>query len=118
MERNKSNFEIGSRIREIREYSHYTREYLAEKANISVQFLADIETGRKSMTVKTLKSLTVALNISSDYLLFGSPNPPCPYIETSNISLLLNNLTFDEQQYAEEIIKIYIKALVNAKTQN
>lgn len=115
MERNNLNLEIGSRIREIREYSHYTREYLVEKANISVQFLADIETGRKSMTVKTLKSLSLALNVSSDYLLFGSPNLSCPHVETSNLSLLLNNLTHEEQQYAEEMIKIYIKALVNAK---
>lgn len=115
MERNETNLEIGGRIREIREYSHYTREYLAEKANISVQFLADIETGRKSMTVKTLKSLSLALNVSSDYLLFGSPNPSCPHVEASNLSLLMSNLTVEEQQYAEEMIKIYIKALVSAK---
>ena len=48
------NKEVGGRIRTIREYSNLTREVLAEKADISVQFLADIENGRKSMTVKTL----------------------------------------------------------------
>ena len=41
----------------IREYSNLTREVLAVKADISVQFLADIENGRKSMTVKTLKKI-------------------------------------------------------------
>lgn len=115
MERNETNYEIGSRIREMREYSNYTREHLAEKANISVQFLADIETGRKSMTVKTLKNISLALNISSDYILFGSSNPSCPHVESSNLSLLMSNLTHEEQQYAEELIKIYIKAIVHSK---
>ena len=36
-------------------------EKLAELADISVQFLADIEKGRKSMTILTLKKIAAAL---------------------------------------------------------
>ena len=54
---NISNEEIGGRIWELRRARGMTREKLAEKAEISVQFLADIEKGRKSMTVATLKGI-------------------------------------------------------------
>lgn len=113
MNQQTSNAEIGSRIRNMREYFHYTREYLADRACISVQFLADIETGRKSMTVKTLKSISLALNVSSDYLLFGSEDSSASENSTQ-LTNLFNGLSAVEQEYAEELLKVYIRAL-NAK---
>lgn len=67
-----SNAAIGSRIREIREIKGYTREQLAEYAEISANFLWEVETGRKSMKVHNLGKLAAALNISTDYLIFGA----------------------------------------------
>ena len=72
MERHDRNREIGKRVREIREYQKLSRERLAEKADISTQFLSDIELGRKSMTTTTLCSISTALMVSADYLLFGT----------------------------------------------
>lgn len=46
---------IGRRISGIRKERGYTQEKLAELADISVQFLSDIENDKKNMTVKTLK---------------------------------------------------------------
>lgn len=111
MKGNSFNAEIGHRIRQVREDAHYTREVLAEKANISIQFLADIETGRKSMTIKTLKSISEALNITSDYIIFGYMTTNGP----SNLSILLENMTTQERSNAEELLKIYIKAISDAK---
>ena len=71
MEKKSLNIEVGRRIREIREYQHFTREQLSEKANISIQFLSDIENGYKSMTALTIINLAKALNISTDYILLG-----------------------------------------------
>lgn len=65
------NRQIGLRLRELRETQGLTREQMAERADISVQFLADIETGRKGMTVQTLRKLVLVLHCSSDQLLFG-----------------------------------------------
>ena len=111
MEKSKFNQEIGFRIREIREFSNYTRENLAEKANISVQFLADIETGRKSMTVKTLKSLSESLSVSSDYILFGKTTGNSSNPNDSSIYLLLETLSEEQRRDAEEILKIYVRAI-------
>lgn len=61
---------IGQRLRDIREARSLTRERLAEYADISVQFLADIETGRKGMTAQTLRKLALALHCSADAIVF------------------------------------------------
>lgn len=111
MNGNSFNAEIGHRIRQAREDSHYTREVLAEKANISIQFLADIETGRKSMTIKTLKNISQALNVTSDYIIFGYTTSNSP----SNLSILLENMSPTERSNAEELLKVYIKAISDAK---
>ena len=49
----------------------YTREQLAELADISPKFLYEIEIGNKGFSAKTLSMLAEQLNISSDYILFG-----------------------------------------------
>lgn len=67
---------IGRRLRAIREQRSLTRERLAEYADISVQFLADIETGRKGMTAQTLRKLALALHCSADAIVFGAQDIP------------------------------------------
>lgn len=58
---NEFNIEVGARITELRKGRGYTREKLSELADVSVQFLADIEKGRKSMTLPLLKELPPCL---------------------------------------------------------
>ena len=67
--------ETGKRIFKLRKERGLTREHLAEMADISVQFLADIEKGRKNMTVTTLRKLSSALMVSTDYIVNGSKDP-------------------------------------------
>ena len=72
VEPNAFNTDIGKRIRQLREGQGKTREQLAEAAGISAQFLFYIETGRKSMSAKTIVNLAKALGVSTDYLLLGN----------------------------------------------
>ncbi|MBQ4136484.1 MAG: helix-turn-helix transcriptional regulator [Clostridia bacterium] len=65
------NVAIGKRIRALREKYNLSREALAAKSEISVQFLYDIETGKKGMTVTTLSKLATALKVSTDEIVFG-----------------------------------------------
>ena len=66
-----SNKEIGARIRELREIQNYTREYLAEKVNISSKFLYEIEMGKKGFSAVTLCRISQALSVSCDYIMLG-----------------------------------------------
>ena len=61
--------EMGRRVRLRREFLGWSRDQLAEKIDVSGQFIADIEYGHKGMSVQTLYKLSQALNVSADYLL-------------------------------------------------
>ena len=96
--------EIGLRVRNKREEYKWTREELAEKAGISIQFLADIETGRSSMTTNTLYKIATALNVSADYIIFGTELP----LDTSGITDMLSKLSKRDRDLVIDLLKYYV----------
>ena len=64
-------YNAGLRIRDLREKKHYTREKLAEMAEISSKFLYEIEIGTKGFSADTLYKLSEALDTNADYILYG-----------------------------------------------
>lgn len=94
------NLEIGSRIRVIREAQKKTREQIAE---ISPQFLFDIESGKKGMTSQTIINLAKALNVSTDYILVGAVTP------LAKIVTNLEGLSPEDLNLAEQFIKKFSK---------
>ncbi len=83
-----SNAAIGKRIKESRLMKNYTREQLAEYAEISPHFLWEVETGRKSMKAQNLGKIAAALNVTTDYLVYGLSI----YKDNEKISLMLSSL--------------------------
>ncbi|GFI68662.1 hypothetical protein IMSAG249_00479 [Lachnospiraceae bacterium] len=65
------NLMVGLRIREVRESLHLSREKFSEKCDISPSFLADIERGKKSPTVRTIYKICLAGDVSADYIISG-----------------------------------------------
>ncbi|MGC6176232.1 helix-turn-helix domain-containing protein, partial [Lacrimispora sp. 38-1] len=63
--------EAGKNIRELRESSNYSREKLAELADISPKFLYEIEHGIKGFSADTLFRLSRALSVSCEFILLG-----------------------------------------------
>lgn len=104
------NVEIGKRVRVIRELQKKTREQLAEIAEISPQFLFEIETGRKSMKAQTIINLAKALGVTTDYILTGSKDAP-----TSKILKNLEDLTPDTLSIAEKFLEIFTEGAKNYK---
>ncbi len=62
---------IGKRIRDLRLEHHYTQAELSEALNVSVNFISELENGKKGMSVDTLSELCRYFNISADYIIFG-----------------------------------------------
>ena len=60
-----------TRIRKAREDMGYTREQFAEKLDVSVSYLAELERGRTGISVKLLTKVCGLLGLSADYVLFG-----------------------------------------------
>ena len=68
---------VGTRIRYIRELNHYTREELAEFAEISSKFLYEIENGQKGLSAANLLKICQALEVSCDYIMTGKVDYKC-----------------------------------------
>ena len=66
------NIEIGEQIKTAREQARLTQEQLAERIDVSVQFVSDLERGIVGISLTTLRKLCITLGVSSDQILFGS----------------------------------------------
>ena len=104
---NELNIEVGARITELRKQRGYTREKLSELADVSVQFLADIEKGRKSMTVATLKRVAAALLVPTDYIINGTMGNS----DNDGIISILNTLSDKNKKQAEKILTVFAEAV-------
>ncbi len=105
-----SNVEVGKRINATRKCRGYSREKLSELAEVSVQFLADIEKGRKSMTVATLRRVASALNVTTDYIINGSE----PFRENTEVNAMLASLPQYYREQAEKLLAVFVET-VNSK---
>jgi len=63
--------EIGLRICNRRKQLGLTQEALAEKGDVTAQFVSNAELGKRAMRPENLIKISKALDISTDYLLTG-----------------------------------------------
>lgn len=95
------NVEIGKRLKTKRKEAGLTREKLSEYIDISPQFLAEIESGKKGMSFSTLRRLCQVLGVSCDYLIMGrddaadNPYPSLVYNILQGLSVDCGKAVFD-----------------------
>lgn len=63
--------EIGKRIQMRRKQQGMTQEQLADKMDVSIQMVSNLERGNKAIRIENLIKLSQILNISTDYILTG-----------------------------------------------
>ena len=107
--RKEINVVLGDRVKKARLGQRLTREQLAERANVSARFLADVESGVTGVSLSTLRELCLILGLSADYLLDLSHDSPDDELE--QITVRLKNLNARQLKYAAEIIKQYVEAV-------
>ena len=66
--------EIGLRIAQARKKKSMSQADLAEKAQVSISHISDIENGKKQIGIEIFIRITEALNVSADWLLRASNN--------------------------------------------
>ncbi|WP_147635199.1 helix-turn-helix domain-containing protein [Treponema pectinovorum] len=59
---------LGMNIRQLRKNYGWTQEFLAEKSNISVPFMTQIELGRKSASLEVIEKIALALGVPYERL--------------------------------------------------
>lgn len=91
------------RIRKAREDLGYTREQFAEKLNVSVSYLAELERGRTGISVKLLVKVCDVLGLSADYIIFGE--------ERSEDAMLLDKIHRIDAKYLPLLDKVITELL-------
>ena len=64
--------EIGSRVSKRRKILNLTQEELAEKADLSTTHIQNIERASSKCSINSLMKLSIALQVTPDYLLSGT----------------------------------------------
>lgn len=70
-EKKPQNIKMGQRFRVAREAKGWTREQLAEKMDLSVQFITDFELGNSGIRLDRFAALCQLLNVNAHAALFG-----------------------------------------------
>ena len=96
------------RIRKAREDLGYTREKFAEKLDVSVSYLAELERGRTGISVKMLIKVCNVLGLSADYVLFGT--------ERQDDTLRLDAIHRIDEKYLPLLDKVITELLALSDT--
>lgn len=97
---------IGTRIAQRRKQLQLTQEEVAEKSGLSHQFFACVERGLKNMRAESIIKVSLALDISTDYILFGRSNDH----DRNYLAELMEPLNEVQLKCLEDIIKSYLIA--------
>ena len=95
--------EMGVRIGERRRELHFTQELLAEKMDVSVQMISNLELGKKAIRPENLANLCAHLGVTADFVLYGKRN------EHQMNALLekISTLTQEEYQAICDIVDLF-----------
>jgi len=100
---------VGERIANLRKNLGLTQEKLAEQADISIQFLVQIEHGKRTMKIATLRKLCSALSVSADYIINGTEEYPC----SAEVNSLLTPLSENDREKAVKMLSAFTKIITD-----
>ena len=100
--------EMGERIKKQRLLNGYSREKLAEMADITPRFCYDLELGLKNMSVNTLCKLSESLHVPVDYILFGPSSSTDKFISIMGV---IATCPSDKLEHLEQIVSHYVQAV-------
>jgi len=106
-EKKEINIQIGEQVRIAREQAKLTQETLAEKIEVSPQYISDLERGVVGIALPTLKKLCVALKVTSDQILFGTQS----FDRGALLFNVCNTLSDEQFGILLEMVNCYVKAL-------
>ena len=93
---------VGKNLKNYRMMRHMTQEELAEKVGISISFCANIERGKKGVSMFVLRDFADALDITVNQLLYDCSTNR----HIDNIMVLLQNKPASFLSWIEKVISI------------
>lgn len=101
--------EIGQRITERRKQLGLTQEALAEKGDMTPQFVSYAESGKRAMRPENLLKISSALGVSADYLLTGEIVDKDLILLTEKLSKLTPSQLHHIEMIVSECLALYSK---------
>lgn len=92
---------LGDRVRQTRARRGMTRKQLARDSGVSERYLAQIEAGQGNISVRVLRQLAKALNVTVDVLLIEDPEPPVELVHTVEF---LRRLSPEDLELAHQLL--------------
>ena len=102
---------LGKRIRESRIKKGYTQQDLADRADIGVVYISEIERGIKMPSLNIFIKIIDALDVSADYILRDEISSGKEYI-CMEIAEKLLVLTPHQRKTATDILNAYLDNLL------
>lgn len=102
---------VGNNLRFYRVMRHMTQEELAEKVGVSISFCANIERGKKGVSMFVLRDFADALEITVNQLLYDCNANQ----HIDNIMVLLQGKSTAYLSWLEQVISIPYDFLPNSK---
>lgn len=97
-------YEIGQRIRKVRKAHGWSQEELAEKIGISTTHMSHIETGNTKLSLPVLVSLSEAMEVQTDDLIFGKTERSRNN-SLAEIDAILDSCSFSQLKIITDIIR-------------
>ena len=101
---------LGKRIRESRIKKGYTQQDLAERADVGVVYISEIERGIKMPSLNIFIKIIDALGVSADYILRDEISTGKEYV-CMEITEKLIALTPSQRKTATDILNAYLSNL-------
>ncbi len=99
---------IGDRIRELRKSKGLTQEELAEKADMSVTFLGEVERNEKLPGLLIFANIVEALDTTADYILRDTLPSGQQYVDDETLKML-DKLSPKHRKIVNDLIAAYLK---------
>lgn len=104
----------GERLRQKRTLLGFTQDEMAEKIDRAAKYYADIERGSCGMSVETLMALSAVLDMSLDYIIYGTTSSDREAVRQSDeipaILDTLNSFPAPKQKYALRMLRLFLAA--------
>lgn len=102
---------FGKKIRKERLLNEFTQAELAEKSDISYNFLGQIERGERVPSLDTTLNIAKNLNVTVNDLLYG--DELCDDAIIYELSLALSKMSNNDKALLTDIIHCFIKRSLN-----
>ncbi len=98
--------EIGERIYIRRRGLKLTQEEVAEKMNVSIQMISNLELGKKAIRPENLVKISSILNVSTDYILTGKKSD----MKSDLVAEKISQLSERHLDLINEVVDICLKS--------